>query len=472
MQRRIAGVLVVGLALFMSAPQVRAESRALLVGVGHYQYPGIDLPAIDLDLERMRETLNRLGFENRQIHTLLDEQATSAAVVHEFSTWLRDGVMAGDRVVFYFSGHGSNVPDQNGDEADRADEVLVTHDMYRRTVAGRASLGGVVTDDQMGALIAKLPSRNVLVIVDACHSGTVTRSFTMDNRSLAREPVFVKSFVYPGMPEGAQSAFTRDLSRSPETNFMSLTAAGDGEKAIGTMSGGVFTTGFTQAIADSVAAHSPVTLSQLRDLTAEYIRKKVDAKEVHHPQLTGNSTLAAQPFDFGGQAAALRPNRERLLALAAAQTSRFSIQASRVMYALDEPVLLELKLPAAGFLNIVSVDADDRATVLFPNKLHGDNAVPAGRFTFPTRDMKFDVLAAEPLGPNLVVAFLSSNRIDFFQETIEDRDDKGEVRVTFPSLSHTATRAIRTASRRNAIWVGQAEVQIIRPPAAQPSPQP
>ena len=33
-----------------------AEQRALLVGVGKYSVPGIDLPGIDLDLERMHET--------------------------------------------------------------------------------------------------------------------------------------------------------------------------------------------------------------------------------------------------------------------------------------------------------------------------------------------------------------------------------------------------------------------------------
>jgi len=34
-----------------------ADQRALLVGVGKYSVPGIDLPGIDLDLERMHETL-------------------------------------------------------------------------------------------------------------------------------------------------------------------------------------------------------------------------------------------------------------------------------------------------------------------------------------------------------------------------------------------------------------------------------
>ncbi len=460
-------------ALALPAPPARAESRALLVGVGQYQYPGIDLPAIDLDLERMRETLNRLGFENRQIHTLLDGQATSTAVVREFSTWLRNGVTPEDRVVFYFSGHGSNIPDLDGDESDRADEVLVTHDMRRTTVNGRSTLTGVVTDDQISALLAKVPSRNVLVLVDACHSGTVTRSFTMANRSLAREPVFVKSFIYPGMPEG-RSGFTRDLSRGLETgqNFVSLTAAGDGEKAIGTMSGGIFTTAVAQSIAASAAAHQAITPTELRDRARDYIKAKVDASEVHHPQLNGNPRLAAAPFSFDAPPTATPPNRARLLELAAAQPRRLTLASPRASYALDEPVTLDLVLPSAGYLNIVTVDADDTATVLFPNKLHGNNAVPAGRFSFPTADMKFDLLAAEPLGPNLIVAFLSADPINFYDETLEDRDEKGNIRVEFPSLSHTATRAVRQAPRRAAVWAGQMEIRIVAAAVGAPAAMP
>ena len=58
--------------LSLLAGAAAAEQRALLVGVGKYAVPGIDLPGIDLDLERMQETLNLMGFDDSQIHQLLD----------------------------------------------------------------------------------------------------------------------------------------------------------------------------------------------------------------------------------------------------------------------------------------------------------------------------------------------------------------------------------------------------------------
>lgn len=459
--RKALGLALVAFAATFVPATANAESRALLVGVGRYQYPGIDLPAIDLDLERIREMLNRLGFEDRQIRTLMDEQATSTAVVHEMSTWLRQGVGPDDRVVLYYSGHGSNVPDLDGDEPDKADEVLVTHDMRRVTRGGRATLTGVVTDDQIAALLSRIKSRNVLVIVDACHSGTVTRSFSLENRSLARGPVYSKAFVYEGMPESRQSSFTRDLALGPEPNFVSLTAAADGEKAIGTMSGGVFTTGLTQAVTGAAEKREPITLTQLRDLTRAYIRAKVDAREVHTPQLTGNPSLASRPIAFGSGPAAA-PNRQRLLALAQSHDRKFELRASGgIRHAVDEPVTLELTLPEPGYLNVVSVDADDRATVLFPNGLHADNEVPAGAFRFPTADMKFDLLASEPTGPNLLVAFLTPSPVDFYASTIEDRDADGNIKVDFAALSNDATRALRTASDANLAWAAQLEIQIL-----------
>jgi hypothetical protein len=155
------------------------------------------------------------------------------------------------------------------------------------------------------------------------------------------------------------------------------------------------------------------------------------------------------------------PNRKKLLDMVAAQTQHLDIAASNLRYAVDEPVKLTLKLPARGYLNIVSVDAQDVATVLFPNRYQLDNAVSAGPFALPTPQMSFDLLASEPLGSTLLVAFLSSDRINFYQQSIDNRDENGNIKADFSTLSTTATRAIRIAPRNSEIFSAELEVQVV-----------
>ena len=459
MKNLIAASLLAALA----APVVQAEQRALIVGVGRYVTPGIDLPGIELDVERMHETLSRMGFTDAQIHTLTNEDATSTRVVAEMDGWLRQGVQPGDRVVFYFTGHGSQVPDFNGDEDDGVDEVLVTHDMQRARRNGRATLTGVVVDDTINEMVAKNPSRNVLLIVDACHSGTVSRSFKLGNRSVTSEPVFRKSFIYDGMPEPMpKSGVTRDIKpvAGPAPNYVALSAAGDRESAIGTSRGGIFTIGITEAIEKAAAQGKPVSVKALRDVAAEFIKTKVDKEDLYTPQVTGNPALANAALGIRAASAVDGPNRKKLLDMVASRSRRLEVQASKPRYAVDEPVKLSLNLPAAGYLNVVTVDAKDGATVLFPNRYQESNKVAAGPFELPTAQMSFDLLASEPLGPTLVVAFLSSDPVNFYQETLNDRDEKGNITADFASLSTTATRAIVVAPRKNETYGGQVEMTI------------
>ncbi|MEO7774712.1 MAG: caspase family protein [Steroidobacteraceae bacterium] len=451
---------------------VQAEQRALLVGVGQYVTPNIDLPAIELDLERMHDTLIRMGFADNQIRTLLDSEATSANVIASFGSWLKDGVKSDDRVVFYFTGHGSNIPDADGDEKDGVDEVLITHDMVRGTVKGKRTLLNVVSDDKLATMLAAIPSRNIWVIVDSCHSGTVTRSFSLDNRSLGSEPVFVKSYTWSGMPENKKSMFnTRDVKGGSKLNYVSISAAADNEQAIGTSKGGVFTIGLTEAIKRLSDAGKEITVNELRTETTQYISTKVDKEDAHHPQVAGNPDLAGGKLNIiaaklatpaGVAAAALAgPNRKRLLDLANVQSRHFDISSAALKYNLDDSLKFAINLPAAGYLNIVTVDAQDNATVVFPNRHQEDNAVKPGAFELPARQMDFEILAAEPLGPTLVVAFLSSEPINFYRETLDSRDKDGNINVDFPTLSHTATRAIRVAQKRKDIYSGQIELEIL-----------
>ena len=62
----------------------------------------------------------------------------------------------------------------DGDEADGLDETLVPIDA---SVDEGGKVKGMITDDELGVLVGSaMAGRRVHVVVDACHSGTSTRS--------------------------------------------------------------------------------------------------------------------------------------------------------------------------------------------------------------------------------------------------------------------------------------------------------
>ena len=453
--------------ILLTSHLVFAEQRALLVGVGKYSAPGNDLPGIDLDIDRMRDTLNVMGFEDSQIRSLLDEQSTAANVISEISGWLTEGVQPSDRVVFYFSGHGSYVPDFDGDEPDGVDEVLVTHDVRTVMENGRKSLNGVVKDDVLNDLLSKIPSRNILTIVDACHSGTSTRSFDLDDKSLTADPVYAKTFMYEGMPQGNDSARTRGIemvSADPASNFnfVSISAADDDEKAIGTSKGGMFTIGFSTAITEAAKAGETITLMELKDRASSYIEARLTGDRIHHPQVTGNPDLANGSLQIVPLTGGNGPNRKKLFEMVEATKADFILTANKSTYVIDDPVELMLQVPpGGGYLNVVTVDAEDTATVLYPNQFHPDNAVSAGEIRIPTDAMAFELPAAEPLGPTLVAAFITQDAINFHEQAIEGRDADGNITVAFTTLSPTATRAIRIAPKREKMYAAFLEIYVV-----------
>lgn len=460
-------LVALAITILLASNPAFGEQRALLVGVGKYSDPAHDLPGIDLDVERMRDTLNVMGFEDAQIHTLLDEQSTAANVISEISGWLTEGVQPSDRVIFYFSGHGSNVPDVDGDEADGVDEVLVTHDVRRVLVNGRASLDGVVQDDVLNKLLAAIPSRNILTIVDACHSGTSTRSFSLDNKSLTADPVYPKTFTYEGMPEGNDTISSRGVevvaaNSASNANFVSISAAADDEKAIGTSVGGMFTIGFSTAITEAAKAGETISLLELKDRATSYIQARLTGDRIHHPQVTGNMDLARGSLQIVPLAGGNGPNRKRLLEMVEEANATFVVEASKSTYVIDDPVELTLHVPpGGGYLNVVTVDAEDTATVLFPNQFHLDNAVSAGEIRIPTENMAFELPAAEPLGPTLVAAFVTQDAINFHEQALEGRDANGNITVEFTTLSASATRAIRIAPKREQMYAAKLELVVV-----------
>ncbi len=137
---------------------------ALAIGLNavdpeHYGGWSGELVACEADAEDMAEIAKINKFHAT---TLLTKAATRANVIGEISK-AANTLKTGDIFMLSYSGHGGQVPDENGDEPDDLDETWCLYD-------------GEMIDDELNAQFAKFaPGVRVLVFSDSCHSGTVTK---------------------------------------------------------------------------------------------------------------------------------------------------------------------------------------------------------------------------------------------------------------------------------------------------------
>ena len=94
------------------SPSRTGTRRALCVGID--RYPVRPLAGCVADARLWARTLSALGFE---CDFLLDEAATYANIVGRLEQLVKSA-RPGDSIVWQYAGHGTQVPDVNGDEAD------------------------------------------------------------------------------------------------------------------------------------------------------------------------------------------------------------------------------------------------------------------------------------------------------------------------------------------------------------------
>lgn len=193
------------LVFFLASPAL-AEKRALLIAAGSYDNPAIeDLEAPPNDLKLMVSLTRLLDIPESNVIILADRHsdrhlnsqrsgpATRANILAAIVS-LAEAARAGDDVLVYFTGHGSQQPDQkpddpSSDEADGWDEVILPVD------AGIWSpeTGGIInaiTDDEIALMLDTIRSRgaNVWLVMDSCNSGTLMRSVSDGSRQAKSVP--------------------------------------------------------------------------------------------------------------------------------------------------------------------------------------------------------------------------------------------------------------------------------------------
>lgn len=175
-----------------SAQPSAGTKRALLIGVWKY-YKGPGYPNdlhTEPDVQAMKTILTEeFKVPAANITTVTAPDDTTKANIEKAFAKLVSDTNAGDQVYVHYSGHGSQVPDQDGDETiDGMDETIVPSDYNPTDEKTRAD--SQIRDDDLhkyiDQLLAKKPEL-VTMVFDCCQSGTVTRDVRLPHRGFKWE---------------------------------------------------------------------------------------------------------------------------------------------------------------------------------------------------------------------------------------------------------------------------------------------
>lgn len=183
--RHAAAALLLGAAL---AAPAAAKVMAVLVGVS--EYPTLDkryqLEGPRNDVKRLRAVLQQRGVAAQDLRVLADgvdgaELPTRAAIL---GAWQQaaERARAGDVLVLYFAGHGSQQPadrrtPEGREEVDGLNEIILPRDVGP-WANEKVAVANAIVDHELRRIVDAATAKGAFVwaIFDACHSATLVRS--------------------------------------------------------------------------------------------------------------------------------------------------------------------------------------------------------------------------------------------------------------------------------------------------------
>lgn len=417
------------------------KSRALLVGIDHYQNAPAVRPTRGAEADAV-ETKSfikeKYGFDENDIHTLLGKEATATRIKQEFQTWLIQGTQPGDRVFFLYAGHGSQTKDLNGDEADGMDEILAPYDVNWRG----DGFANVIMDDELDELTQQLAGRLAVFVFDSCNSGTITRGVPGANAKSKVEgdarylpsPVEAKSLgigvstrgggkpadyavsdnriltTKSGTPDSQpRETQERDLklvdvkTSGAAAGHVIISAAQSNQSAFSMDSDGKQRGALSLVFAEAQRG-APPTVRELRRTITERIAELQQSGRLRgkqRPNIEAASALEDQPLFAVKQSV---PELAFANPQSKLQVTLRSLEGKRI-YKIGDDVSYEVSTNAPGYLYVLVFSQQEIATCIFPNEKERDSRFPKGTYRLPSKDF---FQAQKPVGKDVVIALLSS----------------------------------------------------------------
>eukprot|EP00746_Dinoflagellata_sp_MGD_P057751 gnl/MRDRNA2_/MRDRNA2_24835_c0_seq1.p1 gnl/MRDRNA2_/MRDRNA2_24835_c0~~gnl/MRDRNA2_/MRDRNA2_24835_c0_seq1.p1 ORF type:complete len:325 (-),score=63.80 gnl/MRDRNA2_/MRDRNA2_24835_c0_seq1:428-1321(-) len=149
-----------------TAPKYTGSQSHMIVIALDYPGTGNELTCTE-DGDNMKDLAQKCGVQD--IVSLYNNDGNKETVIETIKD-VGSRCEPGDYFIFNYSGHGTSVPDKDGDEADGKDEALCLV-----TPEGKIDWDAFLTDDDFCEVVTSCvsPEVKILILCDCCHSGTI-----------------------------------------------------------------------------------------------------------------------------------------------------------------------------------------------------------------------------------------------------------------------------------------------------------
>lgn len=286
---------------------------ALLVGINEYLSPDVsNLNGTQKDLEDIHDyILSSYNEYEKKIEVLKDKEATRANIIKGFEQHLGQA-QEGDIVLFYYSGHGSWGKTNQAFfkfDPDEREEGLVCHD-------SRVNNQFDLADKEMAVLLNYIARNNaeVVLLVDSCHSGSVTRFADATTRLAggSNQVRALSDYLYDSTLEVHKTYYTDlaaqnggEISEIPMSRHLLMSACSERELARETKDGGWF----TQSLLSVLKEDPSLSYFQVYSQVFSAISQK---HEKQTPQLEAYGLFNANNVFLTGEKSVTKSTRFRI----------------------------------------------------------------------------------------------------------------------------------------------------------------
>jgi hypothetical protein len=258
--------------------------KALIVGIN--KYPGAPLNGCVDDIidatSYVTDKQYGINFDPRSVRLLTDARATTTAILERL-TWLVTDLKAGDRILFWYSGHGAQVATRAGSgEVDGLDEVICPVDFDW-------SAAHMIRDKQFHQIFSAIPAGVIACWVsDSCHSDDLERGMS---------PGTSKSYPVPEdikwRNNVAQGAGIKVLAPTAMPNIALIAGCKSDQTSADARIDGRYNGALSYYLLKELKAHPTLPMNQL------ITHVQTDLRDNHYeqiPQLEGPAANIARAF--------------------------------------------------------------------------------------------------------------------------------------------------------------------------------